>query len=141
MGTISAMLATLAYGNSQFLARKLVAEQAPPLVVTTYALFVGMLVLSILSYRSLARDKRASKKGLLLMALAGATASSGVALTFTALSLAPLVVVSPVVSINPLISLGLAHYFLQRLERITLRIWIGAGLVVAGVTLVTIGSV
>jgi uncharacterized membrane protein len=39
-----------------------------------------------------------------------------------------------------LISLGLAHIFLPSMESITTKTWIGASLVVFGVTLITIGS-
>ena len=74
------------------------------------------------------------------MVLSGIAASSGVAFNYSALSLAPVVVVAPVSSVSPLISLSLAYVFLKQLERITLRIWIGACLVVGGVILVTLGS-
>ena len=37
--------------------------------------------------------------------------------------------------------LALAHIVLQRMEHITLRIWLGASLVVGGVILITLGSV
>jgi uncharacterized membrane protein len=39
-----------------------------------------------------------------------------------------------------LISLSLAHIFLTKMESITTKTWVGAILVVAGVTLITIGS-
>jgi drug/metabolite transporter (DMT)-like permease len=50
------------------------------------------------------------------------------------------VIVAPVSSITPLVSLALAHIFLQRLERVTPRIWLGAALVVAGVGIIAVGS-
>ena len=140
LGSIAAGLAAMAYGSSQFLARYLVTEQAPPLVVATFALMAGMMILASVSAKGLLQDRRAPRRSFLFMALAGLSASAGVAFNFSALGLAPVVVVAPVTSVTPLISLGLAHIFLQRLERITLRIWMGAALVVAGVILITLGA-
>ena len=140
LGSMAAGLAAVAYGSSQFLARYLVTEQAPPLVVATFALMAGMMILASVSARGLLQDRRASRRSFLFMALAGLSASAGVAFNFSALSLAPVVVVAPVTSITPLVSLGLAHIFLQRQERITPRIWAGAALVVVGVILITLGA-
>ena len=140
LGILATVLATVCYGVAQFLARKLVTGQAPALVVTTFSLVAGMMILGALSTRGMAQDRHAPKRDFLFIALAGLLAASGVAASFYALSLAPLVVVSPIAAANPLVSLALAHFFLHRLERVTLRIWIGAGLVVAGVVLVALGA-
>ena len=50
------------------------------------------------------------------------------------------VVISPIVSVSPLITLVLAWALLRQLERITLPLVIGALLVVGGVALVAIGD-
>ncbi len=141
MGMMSSGLAAACYGSSQFLARKLVTEQAPPLVVATYSLLAGMVILALVTHRGIIKDRRAPRKAFLLMALAGLAASAGVTFNFLALSRAPVVIVAPVSSITPLVSLALAHIFLQRLERVTMRIWLGAALVVAGVVTIAVGSV
>ena len=140
MGILASVLAAVCYGAAQFLARKLVTGQAPALVVATFSLVAGMVILGVLSARGVAQDRHAPRRDFLFMTLAGLLASGGVAASFYALSLAPLVVVSPIAAANPLVSLALAHLFLHRLERVTLRIWIGAGLVVAGVALVALGA-
>ncbi|MBI4435623.1 DMT family transporter [Candidatus Uhrbacteria bacterium] len=140
LGILASALAATSYGVAQFLARKLVVGQAPALVVTTFSLVAGMVILGVLSGRGMAQDRHAPRRDFLFMAIAGLLASGGVAAMFYALSMAPLVVVSPIAAVNPLVSLALAHFFLQRLEKVTLRIWIGAGLVVAGVVLVTLGA-
>ena len=140
LGTLSVVLATTCYGTGQFLARELVTGQTPSLVVTTFSLLAGFVILGALTARGVVQDRHAPKRDFLFIALAGILASFGVASVFYALSLAPLVVVSPLVAANPLVSLALAHFFLQRLERVTLRIWIGAGLVVLGIVLVTLGA-
>lgn len=140
LGIMASVLAAVCYGAAQFLARKVVTGQTPALVATTFSLVAGMVILGMLSARGVAQDRHAPKRDFLFMALAGLLASGGVAALFYALTLAPLVVVSPIAAVNPLVSLALAHLFLQRLEKVTLRIWIGAGLVVAGVVLVALGA-
>ena len=140
LGILASVLAATCYGAAQFLARKLVTGEAPALVVTTFSLVAGMVILGILSARGVAQDRHAPKRDFLLMALAGLLASGGVAMSFYALSLAPLVVVSPIGAASPLVSLALAHFFLHRLEKVTLRIWIGVGLVMVGIVLVTLGA-
>ncbi|MSQ21787.1 MAG: hypothetical protein EXR53_00545 [Dehalococcoidia bacterium] len=140
LGILASVLAAVSYGVAQFLARKLVTGQAPALAVTTFSLVAGIVILGVLSVRGMAQDRHAPRRDFIFMALAGLLASGGVAASFYALSLAPLVVVSPIAAANPLVSLALAHVFLQRLGKVTLRIWIGAGLVVAGVALVALGA-
>ena len=140
LGSVAAGLATVCYGSTHFLARKLVMEQGSPLVVATIGLLVGTLIFLAVSSRGVVQDRSAPRRAFLLMALAGLTSSTGVVFAFSALSLAPVVVVSPVVAVNPLISLGLGHRFLHRVEKVTLRIWMGAALVVAGVIFIALDS-
>lgn len=140
LGMMAASLAAVCYGSSQYIARQLVTQYAPPLVIASMALFTGLVILSSVTVPTLVKDRHAPRRAILFMILAGFAASAGVAFSFSALSHAPVVVVAPVSSVTPLISLALAHIFLQRLERITRRTWLGALLVVAGVILVTLGS-
>ena len=140
LGMASAFGAAMAYGGSQVVGRKVVTEFAPPLVASLFALFFGALVLAILVHRDVPQDIKAPRNSFLFIGLAGVASSAGVLFMFTALSLAPVVVVSPVASVTPLFALVFTHLFLQRLERVTLRIVIGTLLVVFGVALVTIGN-
>ncbi|MCH8333388.1 EamA family transporter [Candidatus Sumerlaeota bacterium] len=50
------------------------------------------------------------------------------------------VIISPISSANPLVTLFLAHFFLERLERVTRLILSGTVLTVLGVVLVVVGS-
>ncbi len=59
---------------------------------------------------------------------------------YFALNQAPLVVISPVLAINPLITLTLAHIFLNRFEKITRRMIGGTLLVVFGVCIIGING-
>jgi len=55
---------------------------------------------------------------------------------FYALSFGKVVIVEPLISINPVISIFLATIFLRDLEAITLRVMVGAGCTVMGSILV-----
>ncbi len=140
VGLLAAALAAVCYGFSQFLARQVVTTQAPAMVAATFAPLVGTIVLASLSTKNMVQDRRAPKKAILIMALAGIAASAGVAFNYLALSRAPVVVVAPLTASNPLIVLILVHFFLRRMERVTLRTWLGALLVIGGVILITWGS-
>ncbi len=140
IGMVLALMAATAYGSSQYLAKQLVTDIAPPSVIATIGLFSGFIILTGLSIRSLEKDRKAPKKALAFLTLSGIASSAGVTFLYSALELAPIVVVAPVSSVTPLISLGLAHIFLPSMESIATKTWIGASLVVFGVTLITIGS-
>ncbi len=51
-----------------------------------------------------------------------------------------MVIVAPIVSISPLMTLLLAHPFLDKLERVTRWILMGTLMAVSGVALVIVGS-
>ena len=74
------------------------------------------------------------------MALAGTAATAGITTNFFALSHAPVATVAPVLATSPLFALIFTHLFLQRLERVTPRLWIGAGLMVVGIALITLSN-
>ena len=139
LGYAAAIGAAISYGAAQTIGKHVTTEYAPPLVGTAFALLFGFLYVSIMFHRHIPTDLRTSRRrGFLWFGLSGITSSTGVALLYFGLSKAPLVVVSPVVAISPLITLALAHVFLQRLERITRRTIMGTLLVVAGVVIITL---
>ena len=74
------------------------------------------------------------------MAMAGVVGTAGITMNFFALTHAPVATVAPVLAASPLFALILTHLFLQRLERVTPRIWLGAILVVVGVTVITLSN-
>ena len=59
---------------------------------------------------------------------------------FLAISNAPVVVVAPILAMNPLTAILFSQIFLRGMERITWRVLIGALLVVAGVIIITLGQ-
>lgn len=141
VGAIAAILSVLGYAGSTVVARSLLTtDDTPPQVGSTITLFIGMLILGAASARSIRKDIRAPRRALLWITLAGILASTGAFLSFFSLDLAPVVLVSPIFTVNPLVTLVLAAVFLRQVERITLRVFIGAILVVAGVILVILSN-
>ncbi len=141
IGTIAALLSVLGYAGSQVVTRSLLTtDDTPPQVGSTVTLFIGMLILGAASARSIRKDIRAPRAALMWICLAGILASTGAFLSFFALDLAPVVLVSPIFTVNPLVTLVLAAVFLRQVERITIRVFIGASLVIAGVILVILSN-
>ena len=139
LGYTTAIGAAIAYGASQTVGKHVTTEYAPPLVATAFALLFGFGYVSLMFHRHIPHDLRtSSRRGFLWFGLSGIASAYGVTFLYFALSNAPVVVVSPVAAINPLITLTLAHIFLQRLERITKRTILGTLLVVLGVIIITL---
>ena len=136
-GTVIAVAAAMSYGSSQVIARQLVTESVAPLVVSFLSMAFGAGFFAVQGAQGFRKDGSAPRRAFAFMALAGAAGSAASATTVIALSYAPVATVSPVVGASPLISVLLAHRFLQRLERVTLRLWIGVAMVVAGIALIT----
>ena len=140
-GYLAAAGAACAYGTVPALGRIAVTDFAIPLVSATYTMLVGFIVMGLFSSRSIPGMLRnAPRRSLLLVALGGAAMSTGVSFLYLALSKAPVIVVSPVFSLTAVVSLVLAHLFLQRLERITLPLVVGTFFAVSGVIAVIIGT-
>lgn len=141
-GYLFALGAGASYGLAQVLTRQGVTEYTTPLAGVTVSLFFGMVGMSLL----IAKDLRTSffgrnfPRGALLFTLAGLAGSGGVLINYIALSVAPVVVVSPVLGVNPLVTLVLAAIFLRGLERVTRRLMIGSGLVVVGVVCISLAT-
>ena len=64
----------------------------------------------------------------------------GVSFWYLAFNEAPVVLVAPAAGTYPLVAILLSYIFLQRLERVTWRIVLGAVLVVGGVALIATGT-
>lgn len=140
-GYLAAAGAACAYGTVPALGRVAVTDFTVPLVSATYTMLVGFIVMGMFSASSIPGTFRtAPRRALLLVALGGVAMSTGVAFLYLALSKAPVIVVSPVFSLTAVVSLVLVHFFLHRLERITLPIVLGTSCAVGGVIAVVIGT-
>ena len=141
LGVVVALVSSFFYGLVSIVAKKIVDDVASPLVAAAFSMAMGTVILAVLFHRHVVEDyARAPRRGWILMALAGLGSTWGVIFWFLALKEAPVVLVTPVTGVFPLVSLLLTHLFLQRLERVTWRIFAGAVLVVVGVGLIAAGG-
>lgn len=139
IGYLMAMGAAMGYGGNQVVAKQIV-EETHSLVGAAFSLLFGLVILSVITARDVARQERTQPRAYVLAVLAGLASVGGVAFLYLALGQAPVVVVAPVIGTNPLFSIILAWVFLRQMERLTPRVVLGAVLVVAGVTVVAISQ-
>ena len=136
----AAVAAAFSYGTGALLAQKVVADYAPPIVGSAFSLLFGLIFVAALLSRQAARDiSVAPKLGMVFLVAAGTSSAVGVGFYFLALDHGPVVLVAPLVGASPLVTIALSHVFLQRLEKVTWRMVLGATLVVAGVAIVALG--
>ncbi len=140
VGLLCSVASAAAYGTTHAIARYIVTNAAPPPVTAAYTIFFGMLFLFVISVPHLKRDLQAPRWSLIMMTMAGVCSSFGILLMFTALARAPVILASPIVASYPLIAMIFTHIFLQQLERVTLRMVLGAILVAVGMTFVVLGQ-
>ena len=139
VGYLLAGAASIAYGASLVLAKQVV-QDTPPLVGSTLGMVFGVLVLSALSARDIRRDKNVRLRGYVWAGLGGWAAAGGITLMFLAMSHSPVVVVAPIVAVNPLTAIFFGQIFIRGMERLTWRLFIGAVMVVAGVIVIGLGQ-
>ncbi len=149
LGYLMALGAGAAYGATNVMAKQTFEVYDSPLMVTAFSMLVGMLVLIPLVGAS-ARHTGVIRNpdlgvlqsllSLRYIALAGLASGIAVISLYFAVQRADVVVISPIVSSSPLITLFLAHLFLARLERVTRRLAAGTVLAIVGVILVVLGS-
>lgn len=128
-----------AYGASLILAKQVV-EDTPPLLGAALGMSFGMLVLGIISAPDLRRDAGVRRRAWVWAALGGLAAGGGITLMFQAVANAPVVVVAPILAMNPLTAILFSQVFIRGMERLTWRVLIGAVLVVIGVIIISLGQ-
>ncbi len=131
LGYLMALGAGASYGATNVMAKQTLEVFDSPLVITMLSMLVGMLVLAPLVGASTAQSGVHREKGqgfsknlwsLRWVALAGVASGIAVISLYFAVQRADVVVISPIVSSSPLVTLFLAHVFLTRLERVTKRL-------------------
>lgn len=140
LGYLTALGAAASYGGSNLAAKALSQEYGSPLVVAALGTFFGIVVLLPLTGRGALEGIRTARRGIVMVGLSGLAATLGVITLYYALLRADVVIVAPISSIAPLVTLLLAHLFLERLESVTHWMLFGTLLAVAGVSLVIFGS-
>jgi drug/metabolite transporter (DMT)-like permease len=143
IGYLVAFGAACCYGTTNVVVKQLTIDYTSPLVVATISLFFGILLVAPVSAKQAVAslvEVRRSPMFLVYAGLSGLAAAAGVNCTYLALQRADVVVVSPIVSANPLFTLLLAALFLSRLENVNRWLVLGIAVTVAGVSLVMLGS-
>ncbi len=140
IGVAFSIGAAMAYGVTAVLVRVGTTGLAPPLVGATISLLAGTLVMAIIALRSHGNNLKGEKRSVGFFAMAGVVGGLGITAYYFAISLAPVVIVSPLISTSPLFALLGVRLFLGKLERITSGVVWGTVLVVVGAVLVAIGS-
>ena len=143
MGYILALIAAASYGGTNVIAKQLTEAYGSPLMMYAFSVIFGILLLAPLAGRDAVRDVRNVGPNLRFVASVGLSAlcaaTSGISLYY-ALQRADVVMVAPIVSTNPLMTLLLGQLFISQLERISRDVVIGSALAVGGIMLVILGS-
>jgi len=140
LGYLTGLGAAASYGGSNLVAKSLSQEFGSPLVVAAFGMLFGILVLSPVAGRGAIAGLQTARKGIAYVALSGLASALGVITLYFALQKSDVVIVVPISSINPLVTLLLAYVFLDRLENVTRWLLVGTIIAVAGVALVIFGS-
>ena len=141
IGYATGLGAAASYGGSTLVAKSLSDAYGSPLLVAAAAMFFGMILLAPLGGRQAGQAIRSSSSGIFFIVLCGLASATGVISLFTALSMSNVVTVTPIASTNPLVTLFLAHLFLNKLEKVTKWLLAGTSLTVLGIILVILGSI
>lgn len=141
IGYLIAAGAAAAYGINAVLTRRGLAQYGSPLRAIVIALTSGVLVLApfaVRAYRAQGDGWKPERRALLFILFSGLSAILGYCSNVLALSLLPVVVVAPISSTYPLVTVFLVRLFLRGHEEVNLRMALGAVAVVTGVILVTV---
>ncbi len=139
LGQVFSLMAAVAYGSTAVLVRRGVTAVGSPLVGATISLVAGTLMLGLLGLRRPEKDLGQKKRAIGFLVISGILSGLGVLANFFAMSLAPVVIVSPLEAVSPVFALLWSSIFLKQLEKVTPRVIVGTLLVVAGVVLITLG--
>jgi len=141
-GYVFAVCAASIYGLMAVLGKMITTEFASPMIVSAFSLLSGLFITGVIfGKKSVSNVVGRSMSGYLYMLGAGCASAFGVSCWYLALSKAPVVLVTPIIAVNPLVTIGLSFLFLKGLEKVTRRTIWGALLVVFGVVLISLGSI
>ena len=144
LGYLMALVAAACYGGTNVIAKELTEEYGSPLMISTISLMFGIILLWPVAGReaiSTLRESRGNPKFVVSAELSGLAAATGVICLYFALQKADVAVVSPIVSTNPIFTIVLAQIFISRMENLTKWLFLGVGITVAGVIVVSLGSI
>lgn len=139
-GYSAAIASACSYGAGALVAQKIVADYSSPVVGSAFSLLFGVIIVATLFGRQAFQNRYlVSRKSLLFLVGTGTSSAIGVVFYFLALDYGPVVLVAPIVGAYPLVTIAMSHVFLRNLEKVTLRMVLGASIVVAGIAIITLG--
>lgn len=141
LGYAFGLVAGISYGAWSVIAKTAIDDyDIPPLMFASIAFFFGTIMFApILAYDG-PRSFRISKRALAWFALSGVGSGAAIVALSFGLEKGDVTVVAPIVSISPLITLVLVRIFLERMERVSPTLVLGALLIVSGTVLVVVGD-
>jgi drug/metabolite transporter (DMT)-like permease len=143
LGYVFAFCAAAAYGTAAPLIKIGLTRYGSVLTGMAISLAVGLLALTplaIAAWRGQGAGWRPERRAILFVLASGCCAFIGFGSNTFALSKLPVVVVSPISSTYPLVTVLLVRIFLRHTEAITRRTALGAALIVCGVICVTLSQ-
>ncbi len=138
-----ALASAACYGASTISGRVLSSLFGSPLIMAAGSMMFAMLVLSPWFGKQAVEGVARSGRGSIYMFMAGLSAACAVMSLYFSITRegSSVLVISPIVSCNPLVTLILARLFLRRSENVTRELVIGTLMAVGGVMLVVIGGI
>ena len=142
LGYALAIFAAACYGAGTLSGRVLSIQFGSPLIMAAGSMFFATLVLSPIYGREAVQRSTSSGWAPVYVSLAGFAAACAVISIYFAVTRegSSILVLSPIVSCNPLVTLILARLFLRRTEPITRELVIGTLMAVGGVGMVVVGG-
>lgn len=136
----AALLSAVGYAAGAVVGAHVIANYASPITTSSFSLVFGAVIVGVPFIGHVRRDLSGTPlRSWVMVGLAGAAASVGVTFFFLAIGTAPLVVATPVTGAYPLVAIVLSYVFINRMERVSWRTWLGGLLVVGGVVSVALG--
>ena len=138
-----ALMSAACYGAGTLSGKVLTDLFGSPFIMAAGSMFFAMLALSPWFGRQAVAGVTRAGRGSVFMFLAGLSAACAVMSLYFAISRegSSILVLSPIVSCNPLVTLALASIFLRRTETISRELVIGTLMAFSGVILVVIGGI
>ena len=143
LGYLLALGAAASYGGANVMAKHLTMVYGSPLVITAFGLLFGILLLAPFAGTQAVQSLKTSGRDLKFAgfaSLSGLASAMAIISLYYALQRADVVLVAPITSANPLMTIFMARIFISQMEKITWQVVAGACLAVLGIVLVVFGS-
>ena len=138
-----AILAAACYGASTLSGRVLSLQFGSPLIMAAGSMFFATLLLSPVFGREAAQKATSAGWAPVFIFMAGFAAACAVMSLYFAVTRegSNILVIAPIVSCNPLVTLIMARLFLRQSETVTKELVIGTLMAVSGVAVVVVGGI